>query len=477
MSKDTTQTSEFEVPAGPKDREGRTETEPLRFVECDACAQRPDKVDLCVACRDIKGRIGYLNSLRDTISSLWLANGAVTSPSRELLSEAAQRLADWEGTCEGNLGRARKARTAKPDRVGRTEATTQRLAADGYLQGVKHIVDELRQAAVAGSTSDGHLLLVAVTRMQDWENECADKLKRDEPCLGTNECGTYGERGGTCEGCEKDAERVSATKEGGDADAGELSEPVQLTEKEGAAANAPSPSWLDDQSGPAYKPGKDHHLDKPAVYNHVLVVVDMQVDYAPARDKDLQARIEAAADAHLGPVIKVQYDGAGEPTVELGLDIQTIWRDKNDAGDELYAWLLGAHLMTRDLKVAVCGVNLGACVRDTAVGLWHRLANEQGLTGCVSIVQGLCGDESGRVQFVPGIADAWGEQNCAAAYVQGTVAPGTTFAQWLGQQPPEDVITILGPEKGKRFLAGDVDCRFTIARKTATTVSEHNDGD
>ncbi len=378
-----------------------------------------------------------------------------------------------------------------------------------YLAGVEGIIDELRQVVEARGKADGHLLIVAADRLTDWKKACADKLRRDkdghcakpvdemcltlanaircvsrlmddveehtakvyervghekewlirlmkladDPCLGVPECGTYEERGRTGEACEQTTRRESA----------------RIAEEKAAERHMDElTEWN----------AKDHHLEKPSIYNHVLVVVDMQVDYAPARDKDLQARIEAAADAHLGPVVKVQYDDAGESTVELGLDIQTLWRDKNDAGDELYAWLLGAHLMTRDLKVAVCGVNLGACVRDTAVGLWHRLANEQGLTGCVSIVQGLCGDESGRVRFVQGLAEAWGTESMAGETVVSEPNCQTmTYVQWLQQRTPSQLRYIFGEEKAQRFLDGDTAVATDLAGKWAAAPWVPEEGD
>ncbi len=137
----------------------------------------------------------------------------------------------------------------------------------------------------------------------------------------------------------------------------------------------------------------------------VLVVVDMQVGYTAARDKGLIARIEAAVDAHHGPVVHICSDDGGEACVDLGPDVHVILKDGDSGGREVYAWMRGAGLVTADLRVCVCGVNLLACVLGTAIGINLLLKNEKdgkgkGVCGSVYIIRDLCGDENDRVQVV-----------------------------------------------------------------------------
>ena len=76
-----------------------------------------------------------------------------------------------------------------------------------------------------------------------------------------------------------------------------------------------------------------------------------------------------------------------------------LWKDRNDGGNEVYAWLVGAGLVRPGLVVEVCGMNTNACVLDTATGLGERLKNKTGLIGCVRIVLSLCRDDNGTVEF------------------------------------------------------------------------------
>ena len=168
----------------------------------------------------------------------------------------------------------------------------------------------------------------------------------------------------------------------------------------------------------------------------VLAIVDMQTDYPAARDKALIQSIETAADSHPGPLVQVMYEGAGESTVELGVDVPRIWKQQNEGGDELYAWLLGAHLITRDIHIAVCGVNLWACVRETAAGILQRLSEEQGLTGTVSIIQDLCGDLPGALQIVPELACVTEGRSSDADLVR-RVIEGEISAEDMFEHPPE----------------------------------------
>ena len=255
----------------------------------------------------------------------------------------------------------------------------------------------------------------------------------------------------------------------------------------------------------------------------VLAIVDMQTDYPAARDKALIQSIETAADSHPGPLVQVMYEGAGESTVELGVDVPRIWKQQCHGGDELYAWLLGAHLITRDIHIAVCGVNLWACVRETAAGILQRLSEEQGLTGTVSIIQDLCGDLPGALQIVPELAcvtevPSWltvrrsshgevvpdsapewedAEVREPSTYSEPTrgnpdeqdagmtVPPeprpifGRSWNQWLEDRAtraePEDIGAleyVLGAAVASQYCAGDRDVKFTLGKKTLVSTRQ-----
>jgi hypothetical protein len=129
----------------------------------------------------------------------------------------------------------------------------------------------------------------------------------------------------------------------------------------------------------------------------VLVVVDMQAAYVAAQDDTLIESIEEEAATVVGQggrVVAICYDGSGGSTVNLPAGTPTIWKANDCGGDELYAWLIGAGLVSRDLSVRVCGVNLAACVFRTAIGIGERLYGEHALTHHVTIDRELCGDGS-----------------------------------------------------------------------------------
>jgi hypothetical protein len=138
----------------------------------------------------------------------------------------------------------------------------------------------------------------------------------------------------------------------------------------------------------------------------VLAVIDMQAAYPAAQSPNLIQRIEAAARAHHSEgwhIVRVNYDGSGADTVNLPLDTRTVWKQQDNGGDELYAYLVGAGLISRDLQVDICGVNLCACVYRTAAGLGERLYIEHAICDAVRIRNFLCGDGSKfRVRFVGG---------------------------------------------------------------------------
>ena len=135
---------------------------------------------------------------------------------------------------------------------------------------------------------------------------------------------------------------------------------------------------------------------------NVLVIVDMQTTYPAAGVPELCRRIEAAARAHDGPLVAVNFDEAGASTVDLPEGTPTVWKGQNDGGSELYAFMVGAGLNRRDVRITLAGVNTAACVYNTACGLSKRLSEEEGVTRPVRIDLDLCGDANHRVLFVSG---------------------------------------------------------------------------
>lgn len=131
--------------------------------------------------------------------------------------------------------------------------------------------------------------------------------------------------------------------------------------------------------------------------NTVLVVIHMQADYVAAQDVILRASIEAAAKAVAlagGHILAVSFDGNGAPTVQLPEGTRTIWKHEDDGGDLVYAWASGAGLISEATRFVFCGVNLGACVFKTAVGLAWRMHNEDGISDVVTVDDSLCGEGS-----------------------------------------------------------------------------------
>jgi hypothetical protein len=89
-------------------------------------------------------------------------------------------------------------------------------------------------------------------------------------------------------------------------------------------------------------------------------------------------------------------------TVKLPDGTKTIWKNENDGGTIVYAYLLGAGLINKETRVSVCGVNLSACVIDTARGIAHRPYEEHALCDHVSVESSLCGDGARfRVRILP----------------------------------------------------------------------------
>lgn len=131
----------------------------------------------------------------------------------------------------------------------------------------------------------------------------------------------------------------------------------------------------------------------------ILVVVDMQASYSAAQDSALCRGVEKAA-AQADHLIHLQYDNCGHPTVDLSEKCVSLWKDKNDGGNEVYCYLLGAGLIHREMVVHLCGVNMGACVFTTTIGLAQRLFDEHGITNACRIVVDLCGDENNLFRFV-----------------------------------------------------------------------------
>lgn len=127
----------------------------------------------------------------------------------------------------------------------------------------------------------------------------------------------------------------------------------------------------------------------------VLVVVDMQIVYPAAQDADLIRKIEAAAETTIrggGRVVHLQYDASGMSSVKLPPDSDSIWKCVDGGGDILYAYLVGAHLVMSDSRFVLSGVNLSACVMETAIGLAKRLYEENAMCDHVTIDPDLCGD-------------------------------------------------------------------------------------
>lgn len=133
---------------------------------------------------------------------------------------------------------------------------------------------------------------------------------------------------------------------------------------------------------------------------NVLVIVDMQHRFPAARDLDLVARIEAAlavvgsGSSPYDRAVILCYDDSGMHTVRFPhTSVPVVWKKEDDGGDVLYAYLVGANLIDRELRVFIGGCNVGACVYRTACGVGNRLAEEHGITNAVTILRELSGDE------------------------------------------------------------------------------------
>ena len=140
----------------------------------------------------------------------------------------------------------------------------------------------------------------------------------------------------------------------------------------------------------------------PAAGPHrVLLIVDVQLGLRTAHDPAYIRGLANAAVTYPGRVVTICGDGLSiAPQDMLPPGTPVLWKDRNDGGNEVYAWLVGAGLVQPGLVVEVCGMNTNACVLDTATGLGERLKNKTGLIGCVRIVLSLCRDDNGTVGFV-----------------------------------------------------------------------------
>jgi len=128
----------------------------------------------------------------------------------------------------------------------------------------------------------------------------------------------------------------------------------------------------------------------------VLVIVDMQVSFTAAQDAGLIAAIEkeaAAVSERGGHVVAISYDQSGMSTVSVP-GAKMLWKNQDDGGTIVYAYLLGAGLICSDLAVRIAGCNLAACVFATACGLGQRLYEEHALCDHVTVATSLCGDGS-----------------------------------------------------------------------------------
>lgn len=143
----------------------------------------------------------------------------------------------------------------------------------------------------------------------------------------------------------------------------------------------------------------------PPIPGRVLVVVDVQLGIHGAQDPAYLSQLRRAAHTYPGRVLAVCGDGyLSTPADLLPKGTPVIWKDRNDGGSEVYAWLVGAGLVRPGLVVEVCGMNTNACVRDTATGLGGRLKDEAGLANAVRIVLSLCRDDNGMVGFTQEVA-------------------------------------------------------------------------
>lgn len=132
----------------------------------------------------------------------------------------------------------------------------------------------------------------------------------------------------------------------------------------------------------------------------VLLIVDVQLGLRAAHDPAYIRELASAIATYPGRVVTICGDGFSiTPQDMLPPGTPVLWKDRNDGGDEVYAWLVGAGLVRPGLVVEVCGMNTNACVLDTATGLGERLKNKTGLIGCVRIVLSLCRDDNGTVEF------------------------------------------------------------------------------
>jgi hypothetical protein len=145
-------------------------------------------------------------------------------------------------------------------------------------------------------------------------------------------------------------------------------------------------------------------MKKAAQRTEVLVVIDMQAGFTGAQNESLIERIQDEARAVVGRggrVLTTCFDGSGTLTVELP-GAPSIWKDRDCGSDEIYAWLVGAGLISSNLRIRVCGVNLSACVIKTAIGLAERLHNEHAMCDHVVVEASLCGDDARfKVRILP----------------------------------------------------------------------------
>lgn len=132
---------------------------------------------------------------------------------------------------------------------------------------------------------------------------------------------------------------------------------------------------------------------------NILVIVDMQHRFPAARDRELIDRAEAAlasvgsSSSRYERAVVLCYDESGMHTIRFPRGTtDVLWKRGDDGGDEVYAYLVGAGLIDRDLHVFIGGVNTSACVYKTACGVGNRLAEEHGMSDNVTILRDLCGD-------------------------------------------------------------------------------------
>jgi len=152
---------------------------------------------------------------------------------------------------------------------------------------------------------------------------------------------------------------------------------------------------------------------------HHLIVIDMQCDFIAPHLPHVQAGVSKAIKvaASMGMnVINVSYYNCGETVSRVTRALENVDHTeivKND--DDATPWL-GEYINLRDTCV-LCGVNVTACVAETAYGLIRMGCN-------VHVLQDACG-EAGHLENH--------EKHTHERLLSGLISDWESAIEWFGE--------------------------------------------